>query len=108
MTSDLRQAFDGILQNLVIGMFNIVIFDLHNTLCFQLLSDLAVTYLFFRFQCLPSFLTQCQQKGLLDGGKLDQIMSQRSQNTALFDATAPSDRNPVGSVLNAGMTKITL
>eukprot|EP00112_Aurelia_sp_Birch-Aquarium-sp1_P004684 Seg153.12_Seg153.6 transcript_id=Seg153.12_Seg153.6/GoldUCD/mRNA.D3Y31 product="Mediator of RNA polymerase II transcription subunit 24" protein_id=Seg153.12_Seg153.6/GoldUCD/D3Y31 len=63
-----------------------------------LLDDLDV---YCRFQCLPSFLTQCQQKGLLDGGKLDQIMSHRSQITALFDATAPSDRNPVGSVLNA-------
>ena len=57
---------------------------------------------FFRFQCLPSFLAQCQQKGLMDSGKVDQILSNRKQTNDLFDTSIKSDRNPVGNVLNAG------
>jgi len=65
-----------------------------------LLDDLDVHC---RFQCLPSFLAQCQQKGLLDAGNRDQILSQRAAAADLLDTTVKSDRNPLGNIINAGL-----
>eukprot|EP00795_Rhopilema_esculentum_P012047 gene12047-2638_t len=63
-----------------------------------LLDDLDV---YCRFQCLPNFLAQCQHKGLLDAGKVEQIMSQRLHKADLFDSATSSDRNPVANILGA-------
>ena len=57
-----------------------------------------------RFQCLQSFLAQCQQKGLLDKSNVDQILSHRKRNADLLDTSVKSDRNPLGNVINAGKT----
>ena len=48
-------------------------------------------------------MAQCQHKGLLDAGKVEQIMSQRLHKADLFDSATSSDRNPVANILGAGM-----